>query len=293
MPHTGLQGPHEGMDTLMGVVGPMARSLLDLDLFCSAVNSREPWHYEAQQIAKPWAKLNLNPGRKLTIGVMADDGIVAPHPPIAAAMRSAIAKLKAAGHEIVEWKPLRAAESDQLLFTLCLQDRGDEYREHLALIGEPAIPGIEWLLREKAPAEAITHPYDLWKLVRVREILRQDGVDQWSAFPKLDAILCPGAPTLAPPHDNSRHWGYTSMWNILDWPAVTFPVETPKEEDVTSVEWPPHVPRNETERFVWSTWSAEAFDDAPVGLQLVGRRLEEEKLLEDLWLVEEAFQKQT
>ena len=291
MPHTGMQGPHEGMDTIMGVMGPMARSMLDLDLFCRSINGCKPWYYEAQQISKEWRSLNLDTTRKLTIAVMRDDGMVFPHPPVLAALDRAVAKLKDAGHEIVEWLPNRAAECEELLFTLCLQDRGEEYRQHCAISGEPLIPGVEWLLSEKAPKENVQHPYELWKLVRTREILRQQGVDQWTAYPKLDAILCPGAPTLAPPHDTSRHWGYTSMFNVLDWPGVTFPVNKPTEEEMlrAEAEWSGRNVRSEVEKYVHDTWSREVFAGAPVGLQLVGRRLEEEKLLEDAWLVERAL----
>lgn len=34
MPHGGLSGPHGGMDNIVGVVGPMARHVNDLELFC-------------------------------------------------------------------------------------------------------------------------------------------------------------------------------------------------------------------------------------------------------------------
>ena len=40
----------------------------------------------------------------------------------------------------------------------------------------------------------------------------------------MDVILCPAAPTPAPPHNTSRYWGYASIWNLLDYPAVVFPV---------------------------------------------------------------------
>ena len=285
LPHTGLQGPSGGMDALLGVVGPLARTSKDLELFCSSVLGRQPWYYEAQLISKPWQSPKLETSRRLTIAVMRDDGMVAPHPPIAAALEETILKLQAAGHTIVEWEAVRAAESDALSWKIFLQDTGDEYRKFLAESGEPAVPLIHWLLESKAPKKPVNHPYGLWELVKLREKLRQDSLEQWSAIPQLDAILCPGAPTLAPRHDTSRHWGYTSMWNVLDWPTVIFPVKTPK----TLGTWPPHPPRSQLEEYVAGTWDEETFKGLPVGLQLVGRRLEEEKLLKDLFIVEEAL----
>lgn len=120
-----------------------------------------------------------------------------------------------------------------------------------------------------------------WKLAKQRENLRQRATEKRNSL-GVDVILCPGAPTLAPRHNKSRHWGYTSMWNVLDWPAVTFPVEP----GTKSASWPPHPPRSVTEEHVFSEWIPSLYDSAPIGLQLVGRRLEEEKLLEDLVLIE-------
>ena len=312
LPHTGLQGPHDGMDALMGVVGPLARSVDDLELFCSSILSHtiSPWHLEAQLINKPWTPYSTTraansvqpilPGgrRKLTVALMLDDGMVLPHPPILSALRSAAASLRAAGHVVVPWTPVRAAESDKLLFTLCLQDKGDEYRDHLALSGEPAVPLIEWLLETRVPEERVAYPSGLWELAKVREKLRQDSVEAWNSLEQVvggqvDAILCPGAPSLAPRHDRSRHWGYTGMWNILDWPAVTFPVESPSgsaaETGQDSTAWPPFEPRSTMEKEVWAEWNPDWYEGAPVGLQLVGRRLEEEKLLSDLRILEGAL----
>ena len=40
----------------------------------------------------------------------------------------------------------------------------------------------------------------------------------------VDAILCPAGPGVAPSLDCSRYWGYTSQRNLLDYPALAFPV---------------------------------------------------------------------
>ena len=42
----------------------------------------------------------------------------------------------------------------------------------------------------------------------------------------MDIILCPVGPGAAPPLDCSRYWNYTSQWNLLDYPALVFPVTT-------------------------------------------------------------------
>lgn len=40
----------------------------------------------------------------------------------------------------------------------------------------------------------------------------------------VDAILCPVGPGVAPRHNTAKYWPYTSQWNLLDYPAVSFPV---------------------------------------------------------------------
>ena len=43
--------------------------------------------------------------RPLVIGVMRDDGVVRPHPPISRVLDDVVAALQGAGHEIVTWVP--------------------------------------------------------------------------------------------------------------------------------------------------------------------------------------------
>ena len=45
----------------------------------------------------------------------------------------------------------------------------------------------------------------------------------WNAS-GIDVLLCPVTPGAAPPLDCSRYWGYSSVWNLLDYPALVFPV---------------------------------------------------------------------
>ncbi len=42
----------------------------------------------------------------------------------------------------------------------------------------------------------------------------------------VDVILCPAGPGAAPPLNCARYWGYTAQWNLLDCPAIVFPVST-------------------------------------------------------------------
>lgn len=104
----------------------------------------------------------------------------------------------------------------------------------------------------------------------------------------MDAILCPVAPTLAPPHNTTSWWGYTSHWNLLDLPGVVFPVD--RFTAASSATYPP-LPhsRNDVENFIHNQWNPTTYDNTPISLQLVGRRHNEEKLLAMLNVLEKVF----
>lgn len=57
----------------------------------------------------PWKK-SIAEGdgqsERLSLAILWDDGVVAPHPPIVAALKEAEAALVAAGHEVIRWEPL-------------------------------------------------------------------------------------------------------------------------------------------------------------------------------------------
>lgn len=89
------------------------------------------------------------------------------------------------------------------------------------------------------------------------------------------------------PHAAVRHrackWvGYTKVWNLLDYTALVLPsgmvdrnVDPPKDDpEVVS-----YKPRNELDKWNWDLYDPELAHGMPVGLQIVGRRLEEEKVL--------------
>lgn len=53
--------------------------------------------------------------KRLVIGLLRDDGIVAPHPPIAAQLQRTRDALVAAGHEVIDWVPMEHQEAWDLI----------------------------------------------------------------------------------------------------------------------------------------------------------------------------------
>lgn len=104
---------------------------------------------------------------------------------------------------------------------------------------------------------------------------------------EVDVILCPASFGAATPHDHARYWGYTSHWNLLDYPGAVFPVTTvDQEKDVKDAGY---VPKNDEDRFVYDMYTPERYLDAPVSLQVVGRRQHDELVIAALEEIERAM----
>jgi len=299
MPHAGLMGSHDGMDAIVGALGPIATSARDLALFCRVMLQYQPWLVEPPLLEMPW-KQNVVEGEgipeKLSIAILWDDGVVAPHPPILDALKRTKDALVTAGHDVVEWNPLDHEEAWNLITKLYFLDGGAEYRETMR--GEPQVPQTEWILSHVPnQGKPFTIP-QIFEVNLAREAFRSKIAAVWNetrtrttSGKPVDAVLSPVAPTLAPQHDMTRWWGYTSYWNLMDFPAVVFPAGrllargyTPLD---TSKDFPiPLKARSGMEKFIRDQWAAETYDNASVSLQLVGRRLNEERVLGMLAVVE-------
>jgi amidase len=111
----------------------------------------------------------------------------------------------------------------------------------------------------------------------------------------IDGLLTPAMALPPCRHDRFRHVGYTCIWNMADFASVVLPVtEVDKARDHVEKGYQP---RNDDDKAVYEecasapsslvgvvardrfTDDAEAYHGAPIALQLVARRLEEEKAI--------------
>jgi amidase len=74
---------------------------------------------------------------------------------------------------------------------------------------------------------------------------------------------------------------------MLEYAAAVFPVTTVDVE--RDVKDPGYVPKNEKDKFNWDLYSPGTYVDAPVGLQVVTRRWEDEKCMAVLKEIELAM----
>lgn len=107
MPYQGVPVSTEGQEHVPSAIGPLTRSLSSLTTITKAVIDAQPWLLDPRVVPIPWRDEIYREvqSRPLVIGVMYDDGVVKPHPPIERALKELVARLKAAGHELVDWEP--------------------------------------------------------------------------------------------------------------------------------------------------------------------------------------------
>ncbi|KAI1373284.1 amidase [Hypoxylon crocopeplum] len=295
MPLTGWSVAMMGAESIIGALGPMSTSLEGLRLFAKTVVDRKPWLKEPSLIPLDWKdSAAFFPDRKLRVGVIYNDGVVRPHPPILRAMTELVGKLKESPDiELVDWKPWRHDLAWSIIAKLYFVDGGADVKAAVEASGEPWRPLSKFILHDNPAVTAHTIP-SLWEAVVDREKYRIKYAHLWNDTP-VDVILCPAGPGVAPKIDTSRYWAYTAQWNLLDYPGIVFPVadavrEPEREAPFAYPEG--YQPMSDSDKYFYDLWrehGAEGYKDAPISLQLVARRFEDEKLFRAMQiLLEEA-----
>ncbi|CAN8102461.1 unnamed protein product [Discula destructiva] len=259
-----------GQEAIQSVNGPLARTIDDIELEAKTVVDAQPWLHDPRMLPIPWRSVELP--KKLKIAVLWNDGMVMPTPPVARALKTTVEKLKAAGHELVDWDPKDQGQGLRLLGQMFVADGGISISKELERSGEP--------LREEMRAYGAAKDlgtYEMWQLHIERVGYQKRYLDRWNDA-GIDAILCPTTPFSTVKNGQFRHVGYTGVYNVLDYACVSFPTGMVVDKEVDRYE-DGYKPLSETCDEIHAEYDAVAVHDMPISLQLVARRLEEEKVL--------------
>ncbi|KAI4594188.1 hypothetical protein KJ359_008463 [Pestalotiopsis sp. 9143b] len=285
LPYNGVPVSTEGQEHVPSSVGPMARSLSSIKHVMHSLISAEPWQYDARCATIPWRDdvYQSFSSKPLTIGLLLDDGVVRPHPPVTRVLRSAAEALRAAGHDVFEWDASLHPECIAVMDAFYSADGGMDIRTDVAAAGEPFIPHVERLVNRGAAISV----YEYWQLNRKKWALQQAYLEKWKSLksPKTgrnaDILILPPMPHPSVPHGGTRWVGYTKIWNVLDYTALVIPGGKVESQD-TQAAWD-YDARNETDEWNAALWTKNRDEMAglnlPIGVQIVGRKLEEEKVL--------------
>ena len=281
LPLGGCRAPMGGNEQIVPTIGPLSTSLEGLKVFVKTLIAAEPWKIEPSLVPLGWREGLLGQSQKnLKVGVMWNDKVVKPHPPVTRALKEVIEKLKGTeGIEVVDWKPHKHDEGWEIISSLYFGDGAQQERAAIESSGEPWLPLSEFIVKEQKRVKEYSIT-EIWELTMRREQYRAEYAKFWndtaaSDGHAVDVILCPVGPGAAMPLNHSRYWNYTSQWNLLDYPALVFPVTYVDQEKDKAEKT--YQPTNAQDEWNHKLYAPEKFADAPICLQLVGRRYEDEK----------------
>lgn len=233
----GTQG--QSRVALTVAAGPIARSVQDIDFIMKELVPRGEL-FGNDCIPAVWPSSFSTPQRKkLRVGILRNDGLVTPLPPIANILNEVsqiLAHSRGSEIEVVDIPtPPVMKECFFNAGRLMGIDGGGPMLDVITHTGEPLVPSLKGTVRRQA--------YSIEKLCSLyaqrEEIEIEMRKHLWSLPPSssgasrhVDAIILPVAAHPVPAHDHYGCVSYTSAFNLLDYPAGTVPVRTMTETDL-------------------------------------------------------------
>ncbi len=263
IPATGHYPQSVGPFALLGVVGPMARTIADLKLLFEVMQGPDIGDPSAAPVPVRWpSSVEL---QKIRIGYFEDDGRIPVTPETRLAVRQAAEALRNAGFEVQPFRPENLEKIRQLWWKffgiaggMLL---GPMTRGHEAELS-PILKEFNGWVTAEEPHTAQTL-LDCWI---ERDLLRMQIFEAMEKFP---VLLCPVASIPAFRHGERSWqvedqtvqyldaWSYCEWFNLLGMPGAVVPVTRSPE-------------------------------DLPIGVQVVARPWEEESVLAILQVIEQA-----
>ncbi|KAH9833351.1 general amidase [Teratosphaeria destructans] len=271
-------------------VGIMGRSSDSLKLIMTALLACEPWHRDPAVVPLPWRQSlerattaraddrgKATDDLPLKVGILYDDGFMRPHPPIERGLRIVDNLLRSAGHKVIDWNPPPHRDLAEIHLRFLQSDGAYDIHKQLELSGEPLIPPLRDIFKLVPPLTAI----ETQELSVEGRVACESYLEYWNSKTAddgqaVDAVIMPVAPHAAVLPGRYLYTGYTEVVNLLDYCTCVVPVTRADQfSDKADTDYSPH---NELDARNWTWYDAEAYHGAPVGLQIVCKKYEEEKV---------------
>jgi Asp-tRNA(Asn)/Glu-tRNA(Gln) amidotransferase A subunit family amidase len=263
IPSTGHFPGSAGPFAQLGVVGPMARTVRDLERLFEVMAGPDPGDPASAPVPlRRWSEQEI---RKLGVAYFVDDGVTPVTSETAAAVRTAVEALRTQGFNVAEWRPRNLDRVWQLWWNLF--GRAGQMAFAPTIEGRDAelSPILRAFRAEVAEAPPLT-AQDLLNTLLARDVLRSNLLTKMEEFP---ILICPVCAVPAFRH-GEREWtvqgrkveylkamSYSQWFNLLGNPAAVVPVGSSPE-------------------------------GLPIGVQIVGRPWEEEAVLAVAAKIEDA-----
>ncbi|MCJ1311044.1 hypothetical protein MMC25_004714 [Agyrium rufum] len=311
-PKMGMKTSMPGQEGIPSVFSPMARTLDDLVYFSRSILSMETWTYDHTVHPIQWRESQYSDAKEkktMTVGFMRSDGVVPPTPAVARALEMCADALSASGHMVIEIHPPSPLEALKIASQLLNADGCATFLSFFRSF-ETNDPGAAqmsfWMLVPKS----LKYVYYLWikyirrdliwadllwgfqpksvpeqwKLVARREAYKAEFHEWWNEkHPEMDFFICPVNATPAVPHrgmkDAVSSCGYTFLFNLLDYSTAVIPVtKVDSNKDILKAS-SSTTKLNAVARGAYKDYDAVAMAGLPIGVQIVGKRLQEERVL--------------
>ncbi|KAL5877068.1 hypothetical protein ACKVWC_006224 [Pyricularia oryzae] len=286
-----------GQTTYRSAVGYMGTSVDGLNLMLKSVLSTKPWAKDPAVVPLPYREDMMrdylgrlpSQGKPLKLGILWRDGIIEPHPPVTRAMTMVYDALNRTGHKTVDWCPPSHKHGYYMHLEFLYSDGREDMHRHLKKSGEPLIPLLKRYTGTKDPILLLAYQDLVLRALKYEE----QYADYWRSTAdqdgqEVDAIIVPVCQSAAVVPGKLYSSGYTEIFNLLNYSVAVIPVtKADKEIDLVHDRYKPKLGLDELN---WNSYDPEIYHGAPVGIQVVGKKFEEEKVLAIAHLVNQALQ---
>ena len=324
-PKFGINTSMPGQEGIPSVFSPMARTLMDLTYFTRSFIQMQPWKYDQSVHPLPWranVEAEWKDKKPLRVGIMRTDHVVDPAPACARALDMAATALVAQGHVVFDIEPPSPYEALVIASNLLNADGTKMFRSFFRT-GEADDAGaarfgaymrlprlvkwfywayVKYIRRDEIWAGLLAHwhkksAFENWQWVAKREVYKARWFEWWNSFGDkgdgLDVILTPPNATPAVPHGGmstaASACGYTFLFNLLDYTCGVLPV-THVDPKLDMLSPSANIRKmNGVAYGAYKHYDAIKMAGLPVAVQVVGRRLEEEKVLSCMEQLEKAL----
>lgn len=261
---TGHVPPCVGPFSSLGAVGPMARTIADVELFFSVLCDAACRTGESAPV--PYRPVALSTAKSVRIGWFEDDGLLPMSAETSAAVRSAVRELEKQGFDVQPFRPQGLEEARRLWRIFFLQCGAMFYRSTIEGREQELSPIFREFLREAAGEPPLSEA-SLLQAWADMDTLRARFALEMREYPLLLLPVCAvpafrhGERAWEIEGQSIGYWDamrYTQWFNVLALPAAVVPVEQ----------------------------SAEGL---PIGVQIAGRAYEDELVLTVAGVLDRAF----
>lgn len=194
--------------------GPLCHTVRDAKLLLEVVFNSNAADLDNDALGVPWNVTRQKP--LLRVGVLPEDPLYPLHPPMQRTLNSAVAKLIAAGHEVVDISKQMPSisEAKDVAFRFFNMDPARTALTHVTKGCEPFIPSLKstYDLDGSAPEPQLLELYELnvakaKLLTPMRQVFVENNVD---------VIIGPAYQSCAVPHDTYGVATYTVFCNLFN-----------------------------------------------------------------------------